>query len=284
LKKICLLTFDVEEWFQVENLKGAIQRSEWDTRRSSVERNSYKILNLLDKFNVPATFFVLGWIAEKNSGLIKDISRQGHEIACHGYGHDLANQLAFQKIYKDISGSKQLLENIIAHKVLGYRAPSFSINDQILNILKDLNFLYDSSFNPFKLNSRHGIIHKLGKKIAPGCYLTDSGLYELPLSNLYIYKVVIPLGGGAYFRIYPLWLFKPLVKYKLSGDPMYNFYLHPWEFEPEQEHIKNIKLNYRFRHYYGLKNTENKFEKFILYLKNIDCDFITMEQYIKRLI
>ena len=284
MKKICLLTFDVEEWFQVENLKGAIKRSDWDKKSSSVQKNSFKILGLLEKYQIPATFFVLGWIAKNIPAVIKEIFAQGHEIACHGYSHDLANQLPSQKIYDDISDSKQILENAISNKVLGYRAPSFSINDQILTILKEIGFLYDSSFNPFKLNSRHGQIHGLGKKIASGCYLTDSGIYELPLSTLYFYKIVIPLGGGAYFRIYPLWLFKPLVKYKLSRDPVYNFYLHPWEFEPEQEHIKNIKLNYKFRHYYGLKNTENKFEKFILFLKNINCEFLTMEQYLNRII
>jgi len=280
---ICLLTFDIEEWFQVENLKRAIKKADWETMQSSVEKNTTIILDLLAQHQIPATFFVLGWIAEKNPKIVRTIAGQGHEIGCHGYGHDLADKLSGEQIRTDIQESRDLLENITGKKVRGYRAPSFSINDQILKTLKELDFLYDSSFNPFKLNTRHGTIYGLGQKIAPGCYLTDSGLYELPLSTLYANKLTIPIGGGAYFRIYPGWLFRPLVRYKLKREPLYNFYLHPWEFEPGQPRIKNIKLNYKFRHYYGLKNTEKKFTKLLIFLKKSGCKFMTMEEYVDRI-
>ncbi|MFX0136349.1 MAG: polysaccharide deacetylase family protein [Candidatus Hodarchaeota archaeon] len=282
--KICLLSFDVEEWFQVENLKGAIRESEWEIKKSTVVQNTHRILDLLDQYNLKGTFFILGWVAERNPQLVKDIQKKGHEIASHGFGHGLANKLDSEQILYDIQKSKEILESINSQKILGYRAPNFSINDRILNKLKELNFLYDSSYNPFKLNRRYGSLNDLGCPISSGCYLTSSGLYEIPVSSIRILNVSLPMAGGAYFRIAPLWIFKKLVKKKLEMDSLYNFYLHPWEFEPEQERINKINLNHRFRHYYGLKSTRKKFKEFINYLINFECEFMTMTQYIQYLI
>ena len=154
----CLLTFDVEEWFQVENLKSAISKNDWNNKQSSVVKNSEKILNLLSKHNIKATFFILGWVAERNPDLIKKIKEKGHEIASHGYGHDLTYQLTDDALKKDLSHSKKLLEDITAETISGYRAPSFSIDDRVIKMLAELGYKYDSSFNPFKLNKRYGSI------------------------------------------------------------------------------------------------------------------------------
>ncbi len=283
MNRVCLFTFDIEEWFQVENLKGAITREDWKSKKSTVEKNTEKILDILDKHNIKGTFFILGWIARENKKLIKLIADRNHEVACHGFSHDIAYQLDQEKLYSDILKSKTMLEDICEQKVIGYRAPSFSISDQVLNILKSLNFKYDSSYNPFKWNSRYGHIDTPLKKITDGCYQTEQGVFEIPLSTLSYLNLNFPVGGGAYFRIIPFFIFRRLVKMLLKNKNFYNFYLHPWEFEIDQERIKNIKWQYKFRHYYGLNKTEVKLEKLISFLKESGCKFLTVSAYVNQI-
>ena len=283
-KQTCILTFDIEEWFQVENLKGAIRKSDWRLKKSSVEGNTFKILELLNKYGISATFFILGWIAEEKSGLVSAISAAGHEIACHGFSHDLAYSLNEEILYQDILRSKMALESITSQKVIGYRAPSFSISDTVLKILRDLKFIYDSSYNPFRWNERYGIITSKLQPVNHSCYLTEYGLLEIPSSTFSLSKFNLPMGGGAYFRSIPLPIFKVMVRAILKSKKFYTFYLHPWELEPGQEKIQHIKINYKFRHYYGLKKTEVKFEKFIQFLKESDCRFLKMEQFTNDLL
>ena len=126
------------------------------------------------------------------------------------------------------------------------------------------------------------MVESIKDKIPPDCYETASGIYEKPLSQYSFGKFPIPIGGGAYFRIFPLWIFKNLVKARLEQETTYNFYLHPWEFEPEQQRIKNIRWDYRFRHYYGLTRTAHKLEKLILFIKGLDCEFLTIREYLER--
>jgi polysaccharide deacetylase family protein (PEP-CTERM system associated) len=282
-KNICTLTFDVEEWFQVENFKGAIARHDWKSKKSTVEKNTEKILGILDKHNIKGTFFVLGWIVKENKELIKLIAKNNHEIACHGFAHDIAYHLNQDILYSDISDSKTILEEICSQEVVGYRAPSFSISDDVLEVLKRLNFEYDSSYNPFRLNSRYGQINSPLKKFSNGCYQTEQGIFEIPVSTLSYLDLDIPVGGGAYFRIMPFFIFKRLVKTLLKSKSFYNFYLHPWEFEVDQERIKNVEWHYKFRHYFGLERTEMKFEKLINFLKNSECKFLTVKEYVNEI-
>jgi len=277
--KTCLITFDVEEWFQVENLRAAISRADWSKYSSSVLKNTEQILALLQKQNLTATFFILGWVAERQPETVRIIARQGHEIACHGYNHDLTMQLSDAELKTDISSSRTILEKLSGQKLAGYRAPNFSVNDRLLYILKETGFRYDSSLNLFKLNPRHGTITmKYSKK--DSMFELENGLFEIPISTLEYRSRHFPLGGGAYFRLMPLMLFSRLVKRKLDRDNLYNFYLHPWEFEPGQPRMKNIRLNYRIRHYTNLDKTAVKFEEFISILKDYGCTFSTMNQYI----
>jgi polysaccharide deacetylase family protein (PEP-CTERM system associated) len=283
LNRNCLFTFDIEEWFQVENLKGAIHREDWKSKKSTVEKNTEKILAILDRHYIKGTFFILGWIAQENKELIKEIADRNHEIACHGFSHDIAYQLDQEKLRSDILQSKTLLEEICGQTVTGYRAPSFSISDKVLSILKSLDFEYDSSYNPFKWNNRYGHIDTPLKKITDGCYQTEHGIFEIPLSTLSHLNLNFPVGGGAYFRIIPFFIFKNLVKTLLKKKNFYNFYLHPWEFEFDQERIKNIKWQYKFRHYYGLEKTEVKLEKLINFLKESECEFLTVSNYVNQI-
>jgi polysaccharide deacetylase family protein (PEP-CTERM system associated) len=279
--KITLLTFDIEEWFQVENLNGIIRKNEWERKKSTVVQNTQRILDVLGKYKIPATFFILGWVAERQPDLVKDIFEAGHEIACHGYGHQLAYDLSEEELIKDVSDAKKILEDIIAFPISGYRAPNFSINDNIMLQLKRLKFIYDSSYNPFQMHGRYGSLHGLGEKVARGCYLTKSGLYEIPIPAITRFNVTVPIGGGAYFRIYPYWISKMFISRKLKQDKIYTMYLHPWEFEPEQERVESIKLNYKIRHYYGLKKTARKLIRLIEDLKKMECQFLTMRQYVE---
>ena len=280
--KGCTLSFDVEEWFQVENLRGAIKKNEWESKTSSVEKNTDIIMEILSENNISATFFILGWIAEKNPNLVKVIARNGHEIASHGNTHDLTYDLSAEQLRTDISISKTKLENLIGNEISGYRAPNFSINDRLVDILIESGFKYDSSYNPFKLNKRYGSLNIPMSPIGD-IYIINDTLYEIPLSTLGIFSLQFPIAGGAYFRLLPSFLFKQFVKKEIQKNNFYNFYLHPWEFEPGQPRIKNIKFNYKIRHYTGLKNTAKKFSQFILFLKGMNCEFLTMSNYISDL-
>jgi len=278
--KYCLLTFDIEEWYQVENFKILIDYKDWHNKPSSVFTNTNRIIEILDDFNIKATFFILGWIAENYPDLVKFIHDNGHEIASHGYNHELVTSLDDKTVKSDIEKSKYLLENLIGDQLLGYRAPSFSIRDNLINILSELGFKYDSSFNPFQLNNRYGSLNLPTKKTGH-IYQFANDLYEIPVSTLKVFNIDIPISGGAYFRLIPHRIFQKLVKIQLKKYNIYTFYLHPWELEPEQPRIKNIPINYRIRHYTGLSRTKIKLEKLIAFLKSQECKFLTMSEYIK---
>ncbi len=258
----CLLSVDVEDWFQVENLKQAIDKESWDKKTSRVERNIDLILELLDQRNTKATFFILGWIAERHPLVIKKIHNEGHEIACHGYGHDLVTHLTNDKFRQDVSLTKNILENLIGEEVIGYRAPNFSITDWSIEILISLGFKYDSSLFPIVGHSRYG---KLKKVTIPNksIFELQNGFYQVMLSYLDIGGLKVPWAGGLYFRLIPYELFKRGIEKITEQKGLYIFYIHPWEFDPGQPKVNNIKLNYKLRHYTNLKTTESKFKRLL---------------------
>jgi polysaccharide deacetylase family protein (PEP-CTERM system associated) len=276
----CALTFDIEEWFQVENLRDAIKKKDWWEIRSTVANNTHRIIEILEELEISATFFILGWVAEKAPELVRTINIHGHEIASHGSDHKLTYSLSDHDLQFDIQRSKSLLEEIIGKDVTGYRAPNFSVDERLIKILQHLGFRYDSSYNPFKLNKRYGTL-QLPEQSEKTIYKLSNSFYEIPLSTVNLLGQHIPMAGGAYFRLFPSIIFNCLVKQKIKRDGFYNFYLHPWEFEPEQPRIKNIPLNYRIRHYTGLKKTGKKLEKLIVLLKSQGCEFVTLRDYVK---
>lgn len=275
------MTVDVEEWFQVENLKSYVSQDEWTSYPGTVATNIDIILNLFEKENVLATFFILGWIAEQYPDMVKKIFDHGHEIASHGYGHSITNVLNADQLYNDIKKSKEILEDIVENPIVGYRAPNFSINNKVVDILKNLNFNYDSSYNPFQLHGRYGTIDDENLKDGNIIKL-ENGLYEVPISTLKSNGLTIPIGGGAYFRIMPYPIFRYLVNKQIEKKNFYNFYLHPWEFEPGQPKIENLRWDYKFRHYTNLDKTEKRLVKFIKFLKNQNCRFLTIKEYIQE--
>ena len=247
------LSFDIEDWFQVENLKSKISFHEWDLHELRVVENTEKILSILEAANTKATFFVLGWIAEKCPDLVREIHHQGHEVASHGYSHQLVYDMTEKTFYEDIQRSKSFLEDAIKTKIFGYRAPSFSITKDslwALDLLKRAGFLYDSSIFPVRFHDRYGYTDC---KEYP--FLWPNGLLEIPLAVYKIGNFPLPLAGGGYFRLLPYQYFKYFLNQINGLNKRFTFYLHPWELDNGQPRVK-IPFNYRFRHYVNLKYTE----------------------------
>jgi len=244
-----ILTIDLEDWFQVYNFSEIIKYKDWEKQEQRIVKNTNKILNLLDKYNTQATFFVLGWTAEKFPSLIKKIHSKGHEIACHSYNHKPIYLMNKEEFSKDLDKAIKSIKKACGVAPIGYRAPSFSITRKTLNaltILKEKGFKYDSSMFPVK-HPDYGI------KEIPKRPFKIKGIWEIPLSTTY----GLPIGGG-YFRTYPYWLTKLLIKKNKNTV----FYIHPWEFDPQQPKYK-LPLIKRFRHYNGLKRTGKKFKKLL---------------------
>lgn len=281
-KASVLLTFDVEDWFQVENFKEYISFDSWDSYKLRVEKNTHTILDLLDSFTFKpkATFFVLGWIAQRLPELVKEINNRGHEVANHGNHHHLCTNQSTKEVFNDLKTGKEILEDLIGKKIYGYRAPSFVINSDILKIIKDTGHIYDSSFNSFSMHGRYGTIdiadntqQGIASKIA-------DNFYELPISNLNIRGKILPLGGGGYFRLIPFPLFKLGMNQVLKKNQAFLFYSHPWEFDPDQPRVEQASAGFKFRHYINLDKTHRKLESMIKNFK--DLNFTTCINYLGK--
>lgn len=254
LAKNCL-SFDVEEHFQVSAFESPMRRRHWDQYESRVEANTDKLLELLANTRVRATFFVLGWVAERYSSLVRRIASAGHEIASHGYAHELITAQTPPAFRDDIRKAKGILENILSKPVLGYRAPSFSITKDTMwatQILVEEGYVYDSSIFPV-LHDRYGVpsanpdVHQL---------LTSSGLlWEVPPSTVKYLGVRLPVAGGGYFRLYPYPLLRTLLRRLETKGSSLVMYMHPWEFDPNQPRMEGSIVS-RLRHYMNLDKTE----------------------------
>ena len=258
------LTIDVEDYFHVENFKGFIQQKDWETYESRIEANTYTVLKILDLFQYKTTFFVLGWIADRYKELIKLIHQEGHEIASHGYSHELIYITQPEDFRQDLRKSKMILEDLTGDRVIGYRAPSYSITKKSLwaiDILLEEGFEYDSSIFP-TMHDRYGIAdaHRFPHKLKGG---NGNYLTEFPPSTFRVIGMNIPVSGGGYFRFFPYYLTKKFFNsINQKERKPFIFYLHPWEFDPEQPKIKTNKSN-AFRHYFNLNKTEKKFSKLL---------------------
>jgi len=226
-----------------------------------------------------ATFFVLGWLAERLPNLVREIHARGHEVASHGYQHELCSGQSCQELEKDLCDSKKLLEDIIGKPVYGYRAPSFSISEDTLKSIEQCGYLYDSSYNSFAMHGRYGRVNisengsrGIAREVRPK-------FFELPISNLAIGSRVFPWGGGGYFRLIPSWIFRKGVRRILSEQGGYLFYMHPWEIDPEQPRVKDAPRSFRFRHYVNLSGTEKNFTTMLSDFS--DCRFLTCHEYLK---
>jgi polysaccharide deacetylase family protein (PEP-CTERM system associated) len=258
---INVISFDLEDWFCAYNLIHNIQRSDWDKCEFRFQENTRKILKILRDYNTHATFFVLGWIAERNPGLIKEVEEQGHELALHSYDHKLLTQITPKEFEMDIEKSLNILKKCnLTNEIIGYRAPSFTITEKTLwalEILEKFNFKYDSSVFPTGIHPDYGIE---SAPLIP--YKITEKLFEFPLSCVEIFGKKFPFGGGAYFRILPYIYNKFCIKKVNSLGRAAIFYLHPWEIDPGQPRIKLSFLR-SVRQYHNLGQTENKLRKLL---------------------
>jgi len=258
------LSIDVEDWYQVAEFESTIEFSDWDKRESRVIQNTVKILDILSEYNVKATFFILTWNAERFPHLIRRIDKAGHEIATHGYAHRLIYQQSKEEFRDDLTKSINILEQITNKKVLGYRAPTFSITrDSLwaLDILLECGLRYDSSIFPIA-DSVYGIEesfrypHVIKEN-------NTAKLIEFPMSTARLLGKNLPIAGGAYLRLFPYRYIKWGIKQINKYDKPAMIYMHPWEIDTEQPRLKIESKRLFSVHYLKLNSTEKKLRKLL---------------------
>ncbi len=255
------LTVDVEDYFQVSALAPHIARADWERMPCRVERNVETILSLFAESGARATFFTLGWIAERYPGLVKRIVAQGHELASHGYGHLRIHEQTPDEFTRDIGRAKALLEDLSGTQVKGYRAPSFSIGPRTLwafERIAQAGYRYSSSVYPV----RHDLY---GMPDAPRfAYRPRADLLEIPVTTAAVLNRNLPAGGGGYFRLLPYALSRALLRRVNEVDARPGiFYFHPWEIDPAQPRVPGTGLKTRFRHYVNLHRTEPRLRRLL---------------------
>ena len=250
------LTIDVEDYFQVSAFGPYIARSSWEELPCRVEQNVDRILELLAEHGVHATFFTLGWIAERYPQMVQRIVSGGHELASHGYAHDRASALDPGEFFADVALAKAVLEDVAGTEVQGYRAPSFSIGDDNLwayDCLARAGYRYSSSVYPIR-HDHYGSPD--GNRFA---HVANTHMLEVPIATARLFRTNWPAGGGGYFRLLPYALSRWLIQRVNSSDEEAAiFYFHPWEIDPEQPRVKGVNAKTRFRHYVHLARTEKR--------------------------
>lgn len=257
------MTIDVEDYFQVSAFDHVVSRDHWDGFPSRVVANTERLLAIFDERGVKATFFILGWVAERFPALVKAIAGAGHETASHGYGHRLVYDLTPDAFRDDVRRSKKLIEDLAGQRVFGYRAPSYSITKRslwALDVLVEEGYGYDASIFPIR-HDRYGIpdaprhSHSLSR--------AAGALTEVPPSTVRLGSMNLPVAGGGYFRLLPYgWTRWGIARINDSERLPAIFYLHPWEIDPAQPRLEASTLS-RFRHYRNLDKTEGRLKRLL---------------------
>ncbi|MCW5750341.1 MAG: DUF3473 domain-containing protein [Alphaproteobacteria bacterium] len=255
------MSVDVEDYFQVQAMADVVRRADWDGLESRVARNTGRVLDLFARHNVKATFFTLGWVAEREKALIRRIVDEGHELASHGYEHVRADHQSPEEFRADVRRTKAILEDVSGRQVRGYRAASFSINGRniwALDVLAEEGYAYSSSVYP--------VHHDLyGMPEAPRfafLYRDRGEIVECPVTSVRLLGRNLPCGGGGYFRLLPYALSRFFMRRvnAQDGEPCI-FYFHPWEVDPDQPHQPGLSLKSRLRHYTNLARMERKLDR-----------------------
>jgi polysaccharide deacetylase family protein (PEP-CTERM system associated) len=257
------MTVDVEDYFQVSAFDHVVSRDVWDKQESRVVANTDRLLGVFDARGVRATFFILGWVAERAPQLVRRIAAAGHEIASHGYNHQILYNLTPKQFREDVREAKVALEQIAGCPVVGFRAPSYSVTTSslwALDVLVEEGYLYDASIFPIH-HDRYGIpdaarhAHVLSRPAG--------ALVEVPASTVRLGGVNLPVAGGGYFRLLPYAWTKWGIRRvnRLEREPVV-FYLHPWEIDPDQPRM-HVGAKTRLRHYGGLGRTAARLERLL---------------------
>ncbi len=247
-----LASFDIEDWFHAENIKPSLPTSDWSCLESRVERNTHELLDILAQARARSTFFVLGWVARRHPALVRRIAAEGHEVASHSDAHHRFYHLSRWELVADLARARDTLEQITGTRVLGVRAPAFTITDEGLDCLAEARYWYDSSFHAFRLHDRYG---RLATPIDPEQPVVEvrRGLLELPMSRLVLGPLALPWAGGGYFRLIPYALYRRGVARLLKTRSWFMFYFHPWELDDEEVPPPRLPRWARFRAYTGRK-------------------------------
>lgn len=271
------MTIDVEDYFQVQALEYRVDRATWDRFESRVCQNTERLIELFSEANVSATFFVLGWVAERYPGLLRRLVRAGHEIASHGYEHRVLHAMTPQAFRSDLRRARAALEDAVGQPVQGYRAPSFSVTRTTvwaLDVLIEEGYIYDASIYPVH-HDRYGIpdwprhIHRVERGAGT--------IWELPGSTVRWGGANFPMGGGGYFRLLPYtWTRWGIAHLNSAERQPAVFYLHPWEIDPGQPRI-NVSGLSRLRHYRNLHKTEGRLRRLLS-----EFPFGTVSDVLKR--
>ena len=256
------MTVDVEDWFQVQAFTGCIDRGSWDTFPSRVESNVDRILEQFAGAGVHATFFTLGWVAERHKAMVRRIVAAGHELASHGFEHVRADTQTPAAFRADVTRTRHVLEDIGGVPVRGYRAATFSIgarNQWAFGVLEEAGYTYSSSINP--------ISHDLyGMPDAPRGPFRPAGgaLWEFPMTTVRAFGRNWPCSGGGFFRLLPYSAFRLGLNMVNRSDRRPGvFYFHPWEIDPEQPRVANCGWKSRFRHYTNLAHMAGKLDRLL---------------------
>ncbi|KAB2320138.1 DUF3473 domain-containing protein [Betaproteobacteria bacterium SCN1] len=257
------MSIDVEDYFQVSAFAPHIRREDWDSLPCRVERNVDLILGLLDEAGAKATFFTLGWIAERYPQVVRRLVDGGHELASHGYGHQRASDLTPEQFRDDIVRAKRVLEDIGGVAVRGYRAPSFSINRDnwwAVGELENAGYVYSSSIYPVK-HDHYGMPDAPRFPHRPN---GERGILELPPTTVPLMGRNLPAAGGGWFRLLPYSASRWMLRRVNDGDRApCMFYFHPWEVDPDQPRQSGISAKTRFRHYVNLQRMPDRLRRLL---------------------
>lgn len=257
------MSVDVEDYFQVSAFEHHVARDVWDAIAPRVGDNIDRVLALFARHDVRATFFTLGWVAQRFPGHIKRIVEAGHEIASHGFGHQRVTDLDREAFRRDLSEARAILEDVSGQRVRGYRAPSYSIgrsNPWALEVLEEEDYAYSSSIYPIR-HDHYGMPDAPRHPFRP---TREGRLLEIPVSTVQLGGRRFPCGGGGYFRLYPYALSRWALR-RLNDSEARSavFYFHPWEIDPGQPRISGLPARTRFRHYLNLERMERRIERLL---------------------
>ena len=265
---VCMLSVDVEDWFHLLGAGLDYQfrvppggTEVWDRLPGRVVDNTHWILDMLDRYQVKGTFFILGWVAERYPDLVRDIHQRGHEVGSHSYWHKVLTVQTPAEFRSDLRRSLAVLQDITGNQVLGFRASSASITDWAIDILAEEGLYYDSSLFPVFYHDVYGRL--AGTTPEKPIERLRNGLWEVKLSSLELAGLQWPWSGGGYFRVLPYSVFRRGVRQILAKRGMFQFYIHPWELDADPPRLPNLKPMYHFRRYAGIRRTRSRFERLL---------------------
>jgi polysaccharide deacetylase family protein (PEP-CTERM system associated) len=257
-----LATFDIEDWFHAENVRSSLPDTDPDSLESRLEPNAHALLDILADTGVRSTMFVLGWVAERFPAIVRRIVADGHEVASHTHLHRNLNTLSRDEVVRELAQAKDSLEQVTGLTVRGVRAPNFSVSDDVLDVLAEAGYWYDSSYFGFKQHDRYGTISATIPAHAPVVEVRP-GLLEIQMTRVPVGPVMVPWAGGAYFRLIPYPVFRRGVAERLRSTSWFTFYLHPWELDADERALPGMARSLRFRAYTGRSRVKRDLRRLV---------------------